>query len=364
MGKIFKKGFTEVIRTYEKWWNREIDRPLIPIVLTGHDSDRVPSRYPYLAQTSFADLSITEEDFIDSIDYALSSLEFLGDSFPHLNGNYSGPGIVAAFLGADIRVSSEGRIWFHSQEVKDIRDLHFEYDPNNKWLERIKNIMTAGYKRWGDEVLIGLPDLGGVMDALAVFRTTEGLAYDLYDYPNEVKRAINEIANLWRRYFLEIAQSVPRKIGYSDWSNILSASSAYMTQCDYCYMIGTDMFDEFVKPELADTYNMLDRGYYHLDGVGAANHIDSLLEIKNLELVQWVPGDGTTDENLWEDIYRKILDSGKHLQIVNSANADSLKQLDNIVKKCGGKGIVFGEIRLDISQRKQAYEILSQYKVM
>ncbi len=43
----------------------------------------------------------------------------------------------------------------------------------------------------------------------------------------------------------------PHNPGYSDWAGIYSDLPSYVPQCDFSYMIGPDMFDTFVKPELA-----------------------------------------------------------------------------------------------------------------
>ena len=47
---------------------------------------------------------------------------------------------------------------------------------------------------------------------------------------------------------------------------------------------------------------------YHLDGVGAIRHLDALLEIEELDAVQWTPGVGQPQggDPCWYDLYRRI----------------------------------------------------------
>ena len=112
---VFKKGLAQTLETYELWWEGKLDRPLIPIVLTGLESNRKPPKHPYEWQKSFGDPELSPEDLIDGVDYNLSQMEFIGDAYPCFNMDCSGPGIVAAFLGADVKVDN-GFIWFFPKE--------------------------------------------------------------------------------------------------------------------------------------------------------------------------------------------------------------------------------------------------------
>ena len=125
--------------------------------------------------------------------------------------------------------------------------------------------------------------------------------------------------------------------GYTAWAPIFSEEPYYMLQCDFCYMIGPDMFDEFVKPELAATCKRLDNAFYHLDGPGQLPHLDSLLEIDELAGVQWVHGDGQRDGSQWPEVYRKIRQAGKRMQLLD----DMPRVIDAVCKQVGGpKGMI------------------------
>ena len=231
MAMIFEHGMNKTLRTYECWWDGKLGRPLIPIIITHDDVGKQPPRYPYKGQLSFGNLQISPRELVDSVDYVFDHSEYLGDAFPHFCGIYSGPGILAAFLGANIIYNNEGRIWFRPKSELTLREMHFTYDADNPWYLRTRAILDEAYRCWGDNVVIGMPDLGGVLDVLATFRGTQNLLYDLYDEPEEVLRLVGEIKELWHRYYDEIATLVPHgRTGYADWSNILSQKRSYMTQ--------------------------------------------------------------------------------------------------------------------------------------
>jgi hypothetical protein len=355
--------WARIREVYGKWWRNELDRPLIPVVLRGRDPGREVPDAPYLVQQNCADLSIPAEDIVDRIEYEISKLYFLGDAFPHFNMDCFGPGIMAAFLGARLDTST-GRVWFSPEEIVPIKELSFQYDPDNVWLNRIKDICRAAMERWQGNILMGMPDLGGVLDVLATFRPGEHLLLDLYDHPEEVKRLTWELHELWHRYYAEICQVLkPGRPGYNpgyvDWAHIYSDSPSYVPQCDFSYMLGPEMFDEFVLPEMEATCRRLSRTIYHLDGVGQLPHLDSLLSIEELDAVQWVPGDGKPGQTHWPEVYRKIVAAGKKIQIW-----EGFEGLAMISEQIGTlKGIHLTDIWEDIFRKEEMERMLAKYGV-
>lgn len=337
------------------WWAGELKRPLIAITMGGRDPGRPEPNVPNYGFAAFYDLSIPAEDVIDRWDYNLSTSRFLGDAFPHVWPNF-GAGVVAALLGAVLSSTIEtSTVWFHPPRDMDIHDIHFEYDPNNVWLNRIKDIMRAAVDRWQGSVQVAMTDLGGAVDIVASFRPGEKLLLDLYDSPDEVKRLTWEVHDLWWRYFDEFNSVLqPVNPGYSTWGGFFSSEPHYMLQCDFCYMIGPRMFDEFVLPELAACCKRMPNGFYHLDGVRQLPHLDSLLTIPELKGVQWVPGAGAPGASHWPEVYRKIRDAGKLIQLIGGPN-----DLGTITEQLGSaEGIYLG---CGASSEQEANDFLAKY---
>jgi 5-methyltetrahydrofolate--homocysteine methyltransferase len=298
------------------------------------------------------------------VEYGLSGNEYLGDAYPVCNTSFSGPGIAAAFLGSEIKVINDGN-WFDSIKGVEIWDLRPRYDPDNIWLNRMKEIITEGHKRWGGEVAVSMPDLGGTMDVLSSLRGNETLLMDLYDHPDEVKRLVHEIGGLWMRYYNELAALGGKGHIYTDWSSIPSREPSYILQSDFIYMISTEMFNEFVRGELAARCGDLARPMYHLDGPGQIPHLDSILAIENLRMIQWVPGDGTIPVDEWRHVNDKILDAGKLLfHCDNSPLCNWQTQLDGIGRRRGTfKGIAGSTQGYPVNQRDDGLRLLEKYRV-
>jgi hypothetical protein len=76
---------------------------------------------------------------------------------------------------------------------------------------------------------------------------------------------------------------------------------------------------------------------FHLDGQACLKHLDMILNIEEIDAIEWTPDpkgpDGGAPE--WYDLYRKILDAGKAVQPIN-VWPDEVVPLLNAI---GGKGV-------------------------
>lgn len=339
---------------YAAWWAGELKRPLVH--MTVHNRRRAPQ--PDLPNRNFAaqyDLSVPAGKIVERWNYELSKSVYLGDGFPSVWPNF-GAGVVAAFLGARLEAREE-TVWFHAPEKREIGDLHFGYDADNVWLNRVRDLCSAAMERWQGQVQVGMTDLGGNLDILSSFRPGDRLLTDLCLYPDEIKRLTWEVHELWWKYYEELnAVLQPVNPGYTAWTPICSERPYYMLQCDFCYMISPDMFDEFVKPELTASCRKLTNPFYHLDGPGQLAHLDSLLTIEELKGVQWVPGDGNPDCTKWPEVYRKIRDAGKLVQIWGD-----LEVMDTIVSQLGSAEGVVCICGCSPEQEEMAREFVAKY---
>ena len=306
----------QAVQNHLRWWRGELNRPLVKAVIVDA-YDAPECSIPVLSQKTCNDFSVSPEQVVDALDNILSQHEYLGDAFPMVNFDAFGPGVLAAFCGAKLDNSSGG-VWFFPKEQMEIEDIHVQYDPQNVYVQRIKDIYRAGLEKWQGGVIMGLPDLGGVMDVAATFRGSENLLMDLYDCPEEVTRLNAEIQKAWYEAYEDFMQVLKPQKYNTNWTGLLSDTPSYVIQCDFSYMIGNSMFKEFVLETLRADTQRLTNTIYHLDGIGELNHLDDILSLKKLNAVQWVFGDGKPPAECWMDVYRRILAAGKQMQITGT----------------------------------------------
>lgn len=304
----------QVYENHARWWKGELDRPLVKITVPDAYPE-IPTEAPSLSQATCMDLQWTPEQVIDATDAVLSRQEYLGDAFPFVNFDAFGPGVVAAFAGGARMDNSSGNVWFFPDREREIEDIHVAYDPDNDILRRIKALYRAGLEKWKGAVIMGMPDLGGVMDVAATLRGSQNLLMDVIEAPEEVVRLCAEIQAAWYEAYEDVSKLLWPQVYNSCWSGLLSKPSSYVIQCDFSYMISGQMFREFAMDTLRNDTRRISHLIYHLDGIGALRHLDDLLTLEQLDAIQWVFGAGQPQAEHWLDVYRKIEAAGKQYQI-------------------------------------------------
>ncbi len=346
----------KIIDDSNQWWDGTLNRPLIQARIK---KDQAKTDFHFFQ--SFYPLEVPADKVIDDCEQYLNSFEYFGDAFPHFFPNF-GAGVIAAFLGAKL-TNGENTVWFHPAEDKEIQDLFFHYNAENPWYRRLREIIQTAANRWQGRVQIGMTDLGGNLDILSTFRPGEKLLLDLYDHPEKVEDLTWQSHDLWWKYFHELEQiTAGTNPGYSSWAQILSEKPHYMLQCDFCYMISPEMFDKFVKPELKATCDKLENAFYHLDGPGQLPHLDSLLEIKSLKGIQWIPGAGSPGLTQWPDVFHKISDSGKKIQLLSHLSDEPFdKTFDIIADQIGRVDNIEYNILTDASKQEEIEKFITKY---
>lgn len=328
-----QQDWERIERDWSAWWAGELERPLV--VIEGWDSSTglTPPEVRQFA-TKFS-LETPADEVIDYYQAQLEAKLYYADAWPKWWANF-GPGIAAGFLGAQL-FSQPDTIWFEPTRRVKIENLQVSYDPQNIWWRRVQELTQTAVNRWGDQVCIGLTDIGGNLDILASLHTTQQLAYELYDAPDEVLRLVDTITDLWLRYYDDLYTIIkPTGRGTTPWAPIWSPERCYMLQSDFSFLISPPMFERFVMPDLTACCESLDHAFYHLDGPGEIRHLDMLLSLERLRGIQWIPGAGQPPPEEWLPLLKCIRDSGKLCQLYVTPEGAY-----KIVRELGGRGFAF-----------------------
>jgi hypothetical protein len=355
--------WARVARNARAWWEGTLDRPLVQVCVYGCEPDRPEPELPAKGFTSHYDLSVPAEEIVDRWDYNLCCTRFLGDAFPHVWPNF-GPGILAGFLGARVRNRPE-TTWFEPTRDYELDDLEFALDPGNVWLRRVEDVTRAAMDRWHGSVQVAMTDLGGTLDVLASFRPAERLLMDFHDRPEQVEDLTWQLHELWWRSF-ERLDAILRgggNPGYSAWTPLFSESPYYMLQCDLSYMIGPAMFERFVLPELAASCRRLGNPAYHLDGPGQIAHLDMLLGIPELKVIQYVPTGTERDPARNSEVYRRIRAGGKLNQVYGNHYSLGPALMDVLAEQLGDARGVAMVAGVPAHQEEQAREFLRKWGI-
>lgn len=265
--------------------------------------------------------------------YKLSRSSFLAD-IPSVANTHLGPGSLAAILGAELE-AREDTIWIRHKENAGY-DIYL--DPDNRWWKLHQDLLKACKEKAGGRYFVGCPDLIEGLDTLAGIKGSDTVLLDMYLKPDEVLEQLQQINDIYFKVFNQIYDiiNVDGEMAFCYFS-LWGPGKVSKLQVDISTMISEDDFRKFSLPFLREQCQKIDYTLYHLDGVDAIRHLDAILEIEELNAIQWTPGVGQPQggDPKWYDIYNKILSKGKSIMPCWV----ELNELKSLLDNTGGKGL-------------------------
>ena len=280
----------------------------------------------------------------------------MADMLPVANTQL-GPGSLAAILGG-VFEGGEDTIWIHP-DPHYTDDIVFE--PNHPNYQLHKQLLQACKRKAQGHYYVGMPDLMEGLDVLAAIKGTDKVLLDTVMQPEVLEHQMQQINDIYFHVFNELYDIIREGdemafCYFSSWA----PSKMSKLQSDISTMISVDDYRRFVQPFIREQCQKIDYTLYHLDGVGAMHHLDALLEIKELNAVQWTPGVGEPQggSSKWYDLYRKILAGGKSVM----ACWVTLDELRPLLDSIGGDGV---HIEMDFHNEhevEQAMKIVDDFQ--
>ena len=308
---LYRPDWDEVRENFSAWWRRELDTPLVQVCSTR--AGIAPG--PWWDGWAFLKHRDNPERVVRDFDAFCGRTWFGGEAFPNLFVNL-GPGVLAAYLSGYLHFdAAAATAWFEQpRSWEAVEALTFETD--NPWWRYTRRVTELGCAAGRDRFLVSMTDIGGTADVLASLRGTEALLEDMLLEPGRVHAALDRIDAARGRVYDEVSATIAQtQHGTTAWMGLWCPERWYPLQCDFAAMIAPDMFREFVVPSIERQCRALDHAIYHWDGPGQIPHLDALLEIPELDGIQWVPGDGhpPCDAPEWFPLYERILNADKLL---------------------------------------------------
>lgn len=339
-------NWADLKKTWQAWWEGDLDRPLV--MYERFNPDWLATSLDLLSKPTWSftgrfDMNTPLDVVLSFYQNQFNHIVYYGDAFPKFWPNF-GPGLVAAFLGADYQFQSD-TIWLSPPKTKagvsladlPLKEISFVFDPKHPLWRRIYGLTAGAVILWKNWVSTGITDLGGNLDILASLIGSERLAMEMLDNPEQVERLCREIRQAWLHYYDQLYRLIDvDSIGCSCWAAVWAPERYYMFQSDFAYMISPEMFKRFVIPDLQACAEKIPYAFYHLDGKGQIPHLDQLLALDSLRGIQWIPGDGAPPPEEWLSLLERIITGGKRCQLYVSSDGAR-----RIVHELGGKGFAF-----------------------
>jgi 5-methyltetrahydrofolate--homocysteine methyltransferase len=284
------------------------------------------------------------------IDRWLAATEFLGETVPTFGPDY-GPDQFAAWLGSDFEFSADSPETDWVTPVIDDWDafLPVRFDPAGRLFQGIlawsRKLAAHGEGRY----LVTVADLHSNLDAFLALRGSERLCLDFYDRPDALEEAMAQVRPLYAPIYdaLFEAGSMGSARGSCGWAPFWSDGKFATIQCDFLALLGPEQSRRYVIPALREEAAFLDRCVYHLDGPACLAHLDDILAIDDIDVIQWVPGAGQKPMHEWLDVLKRCQAAGKGLQLYDITSIETVKKL---ARELRPEGLLY---QLDIPSREE-----------
>lgn len=323
-----KKDFDMCMKRINAWYKGEIlDRPPVRFTrINNNSNDELKKDWTNLKERWY------DEDYqIDSFIKSIENRNFNGETFPIFCPNL-GPNVLAGYYGSSISFG-ETTTWSEPC-VEDLEELQEfpKLDYNNEYFIKIENLTRKALEKSKGRFLVGYTDLHPGLDLLDAMRGTENLCMDLYDDPEKIQEWLDVCDDDFQKvfnYYHEILSSHNQpSVG---WLGIPSYGKMHIPSCDFSAMISNDLFEEFYLSLLKKEVKPMDHNIFHLDGKDVAKHLDMILEIPEIQAIQWAQGVGEDKPIMqWISLIKKIQDAGKGvvLDIQQDELEDFIKVMD------------------------------------
>ncbi|HJX70515.1 MAG TPA: hypothetical protein VJ346_01140 [Bacteroidales bacterium] len=327
MNLTWKQNWDESKKRYLDWWN---GKGLVISMWEHLDKDGKPheSVTPPLPPKDINQYWFDPDWRAAYLHYRLSKSSFKADILPVAN-THLGPGSLSAILGAELE-GGEDTIWIKHRE--DFGD-EIVFDEKNKWWQLHLDLLKACKRYSQGKYFVGCPDLIEGLDTLASLKGIQPVLTDMLLRPEVLKNQLQKINEIYFRVFNTVYEIIREgdEMAFCYFS-IWGPAKVSKLQCDISVMISEEDFRNFALPYLREQCQKIDYTLYHLDGVDAIRHLDAVLEIEELNAVQWTPGEGEPQggDKQWYDLYKKILAKGKSVMPCWVETHELKPLLDNV----------------------------------
>lgn len=355
---MWKPNLEETKKHYIDWWNHKG----IVLNMWEHFQEGVKPHadVPMPPAPKSLDQKWFDPEWrAEYLDWYVAHSSMKADMLPVANTQL-GPGSLAAILGG-VFEGGEDTIWIHP-DPNYTDDIKFDInDPANKNWQLHKDLLRACKKKAKGNYYVGMPDLMEGMDVLAAMKGTDKVLLDTVTQPEVLERQMQQINDIYFQVFDELYDIICEgdEMAFCYFSSWAPGKMTKL-QSDISTMISVEDYRRFVQPFIRQQCQKIDYTLYHLDGVGAMHHLPALLEIEELNAIQWTPGVGEPQGGSpkWYDLYKKILAAGKSIMACWVTLDELRPLLDNI----GGNGV---HIEMDFHNEdevEKALRIVEEYQ--
>lgn len=317
------------------WYNQEIiDR--VPIRFSAHNAEYSDSMV--LSGHSWNNLKERwwNVDYqIDLFESKLNHSTFNAETFPVFWPNL-GPEVFTAFYGAELEYKEVTA--YSIPSIKSWEQLdNIQLDYNSPYFRKLEEMTHAALNRCKGKYMVGYTDIHAGIDCAAAFRDPQQLCLDIMMEPEQVIKLVDISSRDFQAVYNHFDSILKSHNQLSvTWMGIPSFGKIHIPGCDFASMLSPEDFDTFVLPSIKNEIAPMTHNVFHVDGKNVARHLDKLLELPEINAIQWVQGMGLDMPIMqWVPLIKKVQAAGKSLVIDLKVS-----ELESFMNEISPKGIL------------------------
>lgn len=329
------ENFDKIKERFTALWNHEIiDRCCISAFVTepkiNEEFSRVPEGMDPLYFLTDAEMMMQRNLKLFENTY------YAGDAFPLVNLNMGAAGHSAFIKGVDVDCT-EGTFWFGPIMEEELDAEKIVLDKTNYLYQQTFRAAKYLCEESKGRYLVSMPGNSGNMDVLSSLRTPVELLQDLIIDEDEVKECLRRIQAIWKDATRKIYDEL-KDYNYGGssigWLNTWAPGFHNQMQCDMSVMFSNQYYENYVRQELEEQSAFLEYALYHFDGQEQIRHLDTMLSIKDLKMIQWTHVVEQPSPVEFIPVLKKIQEAGKGLLLLLDAH-----EVEPILTNLSSKGL-------------------------
>lgn len=314
----------------EAFWNNEVlDRPIVIVQCNKDNNNPFSNARPWKNET-IKDWYLNPECILERNLDKFEKTYYAGDAVPIIFPN-TGVGALTKYLMPenllDTHVHYANTVWY-TPVLEDLDTFEIAFNEQNKAYQTELEIIKYLNEQSKGRYLVAQPDNCGCYDILGALRGNEQLMMDFLEDPEAVREAGNKVVDALIACETQMLAAAAESCdggSAQGWMSTWSPGRHMQMQCDLSVMISHQMYEDFIVEELERVSNWLDHAIYHFDGIEQTRHLDLLLSIKKLNMIQWTHVDG--QPSILENLHtvHRIQEAGKGILMgVGASDLDTV----------------------------------------
>lgn len=347
--------FEKTKRRFEALWENEItDRCCISVFAIDDEANAEFNTPP--EKNMDRKYFLTDPEMIRKRHLKLfEKAYYAGDAFPLINLNMGPAGHTGFVKG--VAADFTDTVWYHPIMEEELDPDRIILDEESYLYRQTFDAARYLCEESGGDYLVSMPDVSGNIDVLANLRSSTELLMDMVSDEDRVKECLRRIQVIWEKatsLIYEYLKEYSFGGGCIGWLNTWAPGFHNQLQCDMSVMFSNEYYEKFAREELEKQSDFLDYPLYHLDGIEQIRHLDTLLSIEKLKMIQWTSVVAQPSPVNYIPVFQKIQKAGKGLLLMLKP-----KEVEPILENLSSKGLF---INVKAKNKEEADEIVKLAK--